>query len=426
VIGLPALKNPGRALASGLLLTAAAVTAAVAVPAASAAPLAPAAPASAAAPSGAVRAIAVDHPGTGTPPPGQVAFSAVGATPKGPNGRYEFIYTNIKPGSVIKDWVELFNRSAQSAAFGVYGVDATGTTLNGSLTYDSATQKPKDIGTWETFYGSTTQPNAVQASFVMGGGHGIIEPFTIKVPTTAPPGDHTGGVVVQVAVPTVNAKGERVTVYSRIALPVELRVVGPLHEGVQIQSISTSFNGTFNPFASGSATISYTVANTGNVRITGVPVVKADGIFGSDTVTAKLPQILPGDSVRVSTTVGGIYPAGPFTATVKVTPAWPKSAPLTSLPLPVVTDSASFFAVPWGLILLILALALLGFGTWRFLRWRARQRAAEMRAVATQARKDAERQMTAKAKSAATATAAASGAASATGDAAPDAPGEGE
>ncbi len=337
------------------------------------------------------RAIAVNAPANGSPPPGQIIFSAVGATPKGPNGRYEFVYNGIKPGTTIKDWVELFNRSTQTAAFEVYGVDATGTTLSNSLIFDQASQKPKDIGTWETFYASTTQANATQASFVMGSGNGIIEPFTIKVPSFATPGDHTGGLVVQVGVPTVDSKGHRITIYSRIALPIEVRVTGPLKEGVQVQSISTSFNDSVNPFGTGSATISYSVANTGNVRISGTQLVHASGIFGGSSVKPpKLPTILPGDSVRVTARTGGLYPAGPFTAKVTVTPSWPKSAPPVNLALPVVTDSASFFAFPWALIVLILLLAGLGYGTYRFLRWRVRQRAALMAAVAAAARADAE------------------------------------
>ncbi len=380
----------------------------------------------------------MDRPGAGSPP-GQITFSAVGATPKGANGRYLFVYNNVKPGTVIKDWVELFNKSPQSAAFQVYAVDATGTTLGGSLTFDQANQKPKDIGTWETFYASTTQPNAPQASFVMGGGNGIIEPFTITVPRTATPGDHTGGLITEVSVTTVNSKGQRVTVHSRIVLPIEIRVTGPLTAGVQIQSISTNFNNSVNPFGAGSASISYTVANVGNTRLRGNQVMQVSGLFGGKTIKPPhLPTILPGDSVRVTQAVGGLFPLGSFTTKVTVTPTWPPTAPTASLALKTVTSSASFFALPWALIVLILLLAGLGYGTYRFLRWRARERAADMAAVAAAARKDAERRLAGKAASAAApaaaSTAKASGTTSTTtatttttgGDAAPESQGASE
>jgi len=373
----------------------------------------------------------VSAPGTSNPP-GDVTWSAVGATPKGPNGRYEFSYNNIKPGSVIKDWVELFNRGTGSAAFSVYGADAVGTTLGNSITYDEVGVKPKDIGKWASFYNSPTQPNAEQASFVMPGGHGIIEPFFITVPTTATPGDHTGGLMVQVGVPRINAAGQHVTVYSRIALPLLLRVVGPLKTGLQIESVSTGFSVPLNPFGTGSATISYTVTNTGNLRLTGTQLVKVSGPFGSSTVKpVHLPTILPGDSIRISTAAPGLYPAGPMTATVTVTPNWPKSEIPASLTLTTVSANASLFAVPWMLLALIVLLAAIGYGTWWLLRWRARQHAADLAAVAEKTRKETERRVRAEAKTPAAATAAAAttasgsgGDAASSGDDAPKTPGD--
>jgi len=411
------------------LLGAIATVTAVAAPAASAAPLSPAAAGHA---EHAGHAAAQEHPGTGNPPGGNITWSIVGATPKGPDGRYEFAYNNIKPGTVIKDWVEIFNKSTRSAAFGLYGTDATGTSLNDNLVYLLPSQKPKDIGKWTTVFASNTQPSAAQASYVMPAGTGVIEPFLISVPLNATPGDHTGGLMFQVAVPRVSSNGSVVTTFSRIALPIELRVTGPLQSGLQVQSISTSFNDSVNPFGTGSATISYSVLNSGNVRMSGTQVLKVAGPFGiSSLVTPPhLPTILPGDSIRVTTTIGGLYPAGPLSAKVTVTPQWPPSTPRANLALTAVTGSASFFAVPWALIVLIILLAGLGYGTWRYLRWRVRNRAAEMAAVAAAARKDAQRQMSGNTASAAASTTKATGTTTTTtttsGDASPDSQGAAE
>ena len=413
---LSALKNRGRVLAGGLLL--AMVTTAVAFTAPSAA----AASLSSTAPARAGHSAAGEHPAAQNPP-GTISWSAVGATPKGPNGHYQFVYCNIKPGTVIKDWVELYNRGTAQAAFLTYGADATGTTLQSSLIYLQVSQKSKDLGTWVSFYASPTQPTAPQGSFVMPGGHGIIEPFTVTVPRNATPGDHTGGLMVQVSVPQKNAKGQQVIVYSRIALPILLRVIGPLHSGLQVQSISTGFSNSINPFGPSSAGISYSVTNTGNVRMSGTQLLKVTGAFGmSATVKPpQLPTILPGDSVRVSATVGGLYPAGPFTANVTVSPAWPRSTlSVPSLALTTAASSASFFAVPWALLGFIVLLAGASFGIWRFLQWRSRSRAADMAAVADQVRQETERRLLGSAK----ATAAAPSSASASGDA--TTPGQGE
>jgi hypothetical protein len=417
VIRLPAVKNRGRTLAAGLFLTTIAAAAAIAAPA-SAAPLAPAAPLKAAAGSSpattlssagalssaarsrAGHAIATRRP-AGSNPSGNLSFSVVGATPKGPDGRYVFAYTNVKPGSVIHDWVELYNGSSETGAFLLYGVDATGTTTKSSLIFDQATQKPKDLGSWMSFYASSTQPNTPQGSFVMGGRHGIIEPFTITVPLTATPGDHTGGLIAQVGHQATTKSGEGVTVYSRIVLPVEIRVTGPLTAGLQIQSVSTSFSTPLNPFATATASVSYTVANVGNTRLSGDQVLKVSGLLGSTIIKPDLPMILPGDSMRITQGVPGLYPFGPFTARITVTPTWPPSSPSASVKLVTVTSSASFFGVPWSPIVIIVLLAGLGYGTFRFLRWRVRTRAADMAAVAAAARQDAERRLSSKAASAA-------------------------
>src|SRR6202035_3543583 len=98
------------------------------------------------------------------------------------------------------------------------------------------------------------------------------------------------------------------------------------------------------------------------------------------------PTILPGDSIRVTQTVRRLYPLGPFTAKVTVTPTWPPSSPPANVKLTAVTSSASFFGLPWALIVLILLLAGLGYGTFRFLRWRVRERAADMAGVGAAAR----------------------------------------
>ena len=101
---------------------------------------------------------------------------------------------------------------------------------------------------------------------------------------------------------------------------------GALAAGIQVQSISTGFSDPLNPFGTGSAAVSYTLTNTGNVRQSATPGVNITGPFGQSATVhpAKLPVILPGDSVRVTASLSGLFPAGPMTAHVDVTPGWPK------------------------------------------------------------------------------------------------------
>jgi hypothetical protein len=268
------LPTPSRArgrILAGCLLAAVAVGALAAGPAASAAPTA----------------------GASGTPAGQVTWSVEPATSTGPDpNRIEFSYGVVRPGSTITDHVEIANRSSQSAAFSIYATDASGTTAAGALLLLGSNQKSTDIGSWCSFAGG-----AHQLSTIIPGKKAIIVAFTLTVPAQATPGDHTGAMVAAVGVTRKNGSDENVVENYRIAVPLELRVPGALRAGLQVQSISTGFSDPLNPFGTGSATISYTLTNTGNVRQSGTPTVKVTGPFGQSAIVhpAKLPVILPGD-----------------------------------------------------------------------------------------------------------------------------------
>ena len=376
------LQGRGRALiaASGLL-AAAAVGVATVGPAAMAAPLTGAAQSA-----GSRAAVTASAGGA---PTNKVTWSVLPATAKGADNRILFNYGIVAPGSTIKDYVEVVNRSAQPAAFSVYATDAIGTSLDNSLLLAKPGAKPVDIGAWTSFPGG-----AAQLSAVIPGDQGIIEPFTVKVPLQATPGDHTGAMTAQVTIQTHNAKGLAVSGVYRIAVPVEFRVSGALRSGMQVQSVSTGFSDPLNPFGTGSATISYTVVNTGNVKLTGTQAVTVSALFGHVTVKPPaLPTILPGDSIRITAHAAGLFPFGPMTAKVTVTPAWVPNTPPLSQIAAVASDSASLFAMPWSLLGLILLLVAIGAGAWYYRRWRRRLRKAELAAVAARARRDTEQRL---------------------------------
>jgi hypothetical protein len=324
-------------------------------------------------------------------PSGQVTWSVEPATSKGPDqNRLDFSYGVVKAGSTIQDHVEIVNRSSQSAAFSIYATDATGTSAQGGLLLLGSSQKSTDIGTWASFPGG-----AKQLSTIIPGKGAIVQAFTLHVPPQATPGDHTGAMVAAVGVTRKNANGEQIVENYRIAVPLELRVPGALHARIQVQSISTGFSDPINPFGTGSATISYTITNTGNVRQSAAPAVRITGPFGQAATVhpPKLPTILPGDSVRVSAKVPGLFPDGPMTAHVDATPGFPKGTIPLAQTAPEATGSASLFAFPWSLLGLILLLVAIGVGIWFFFRWRRRLRRAELAAVAARASRDTEQRL---------------------------------
>ena len=353
------LPTPSRArgrIWAGFLLVAAVIGAAATGPAAVAAPASPAT-------AGARTQLSASAAGT---PSDQVTWSVVPSTSTGPDpSRLDFSYGVVKAGSSIQDHVEIANRSSQSAAFSIYATDASGTSPSGSLLLLGSSQKSTDIGAWASFAGG-----ARQLSTIILGKQAIIVAFTLKVPAQATPGDHTGAMVAAVGVTHKNSTGENVVENYRVAVPLELRIPGALAAGLQVKSISTGFSDPLNPFGTGSATVSYTMTNIGNVRQSATPTVSVTGPFGQSATVhpAKLPVILPGDSVRVSASLGGLFPAGPMTAHVDVTPGFPKGTIPLAHNAADVTGSASLFAFPWSLLGLILLLAAIGVGIWFYFR----------------------------------------------------------
>jgi hypothetical protein len=352
-------------------------------------------------------AVAAPHAATTSPPqpgptgpaakPGQIIWSAAPASAQGLDHRSKFVYSDIAPGSVIHDYVAVVNRSLLSESFSIYATDATGTTPQNVLTWLKVGEKPKDLGRWETFQlGQQVTPDL---SVIIGGQKGILVPFTIKVPAFATPGDHVGAVMAQVGIPRQSSNNTSVIVYNRIAVPIELRVKGPYHSGLAVGSVSTSFGNSLNPFGAGSANVSYTITNTGNVRLTGTGQVMVTGPFGmkAQANAPHLPVILPGDSVRLTAVASGLYPAGPFSAHVSVTPAWARDEqPVAGLPLARSQASASLFAVPWSLLGLILLLSAIGGGLWYLLRWRRQEQVAEVSEAVARARREAEARVAAR------------------------------
>jgi hypothetical protein len=359
-----------RVLAGSLLL--AAIGTVAAVPAASASPLSPGLRAS------------------GRPGAGVVSWSVEPASATAPDSRTRFTYQNIKPGTVIFDHVAVFNRSSQAVAFSIYATDATGTSASGALTLLQTGQRPTAIGAWTTFPGHISE-----LSIIIPANKGIIEPFTITVPRRATPGDHIGGMIAAVGVPRRTPTGQMVTEYQRIAVPMELRVTGKLVAALAVKSVSIGFGNPVSPFGGGSAHVTYSVVNTGNVMLAGTQIVTVTGPFGAKSIirVPKLPVVLPGDSVQYAVSSGGLYPAGSVTAHVTVTPGWPADATPLPVALTSASASASLFAVPWALIVLIVVLAAGGYALLRLRRVRRRAHQAEIVAAADRARRETERRL---------------------------------
>jgi hypothetical protein len=330
------------------------------------------------------------------PPSGSISWSETPASATEPDTRTSYNYESVKPGTTITDHVAVLNRSNESVAFTVYATDALGTTASNTLVLMPPNQTPVDIGSWVSVDG-----HVGKLSVVIAAHEGVIEPFRISVPRDARPGDHTGAMFAAVTFTAKAKNGTMIAEQHRIGVPMYLRVTGPLSAGLAVEAVSVGAAGTLSPAGSAATTVTYTVHNTGDIRLAGSALVSVSGLFYSarSKGSKPLPTVLPGDSVRFTVAAGSMYPLGPITAHVRISPkAAPGAIPLAAA-LPAVTGSASLFAVPWALLVVIVLIAGLVVGLWQLLRWRRRRLGETLAAVADQARKETERLLRHSAKS---------------------------
>jgi hypothetical protein len=285
------------------------------------------------------------------------------ASATGVDGRPRFKWS-ASPGGTLQDHVAVLNIGTTPLILDLYARDAVNQP-DGSLGLQTKATKPTDAGSWITLeipHGASTVSVPARST--------VIVPVSLVVPRNASPGDHTGGIIVSLTAESTSTGKQVVApnLEQRVAVPVAIRISGPLQPKLSVQSLSASYGQTLNPVGGGHATITYKVVNTGNVNLGGHEAVAISGLFGS-TVHAKAPDVpvlLPGNSILESVPVHGVLPEFLMSARVTVTPL--AASGDVDPGLIATRGSKHFWAVPW-LLLGIIALLLLG---WRQLRRRKR------------------------------------------------------
>jgi hypothetical protein len=261
--------------------------------------------------------------------------------PKGPApGHNHFVY-DLSPGEQIVDYVGISNLGAEPVTFTVYATDAF-TAPDGGFGLLPAAQPPRGVGTWISL---------AKREYAVPAGKRMDIPFKVTVPAGAAPGDHAGGVIASVAVEETTSDGQRITVDRRVAARMYLRVHGPVNPAVEVTALDIKYGNPFVPFGGGDVTVTYRVANTGNVRVTGKARVQVKGVLGvraghSDVID--IPELLPDSEIRRTVTIPRVFPAGRLTAALAVNPET-----VDKEALPSATRAASVWAVPWLLVIVL-------------------------------------------------------------------------
>ncbi|MFE2844483.1 WxL protein peptidoglycan domain-containing protein [Streptomyces scopuliridis] len=281
--------------------------------------------------------------------------------------RSSYSYT-VNPGGQVKDAMVVANRSKSPLELTVYAADGF-TTGTGQLDLLTRGKKSVGIGAWA---------HAGRDSVVIKPGKSAEVPFTVSVPGNATPGDYVGGILTSLKQAD---EAEGINVDRRLGIRVKLRVSGELKPKLAIEDLHVDYAGSFNPFAKGDATVTYTFHNTGNALLSARQTVSVSGPFGwlraeAGDIAAP-PELLPGESWKMKVPVHDVAPGVSLAATATLTPLLTDASGSTTSLKPVET-TAHGWAVPWTLLLLIVVLLAAVVGAFILTRRiRARRKARE-------------------------------------------------
>jgi hypothetical protein len=256
------------------------------------------------------------------------------------SGRQNYGYA-LNPGGRLEDGLVVVNHGTAPLHLAVYAADAF-TAEGGGLDLVGKDAKSTAVGAWVR----TDRPDVT-----VGPGESVEVPFTVTLPDNAAPGEYMGGIVTS---PTQAGDGNR-----RLGIRIRLRVGGRLRPSLTVDDLRVSYSGTPNPFGTGDATVTYTIHNTGNAVLAARQEVSMSGPFGWSGVRAgqiaDSPQLLPGDTWKVSVLVHGVAPALRSTGKVALVPLL-TDASNSVAPLAVVETTTDAWTIPWVLLLCLAVL----------------------------------------------------------------------
>lgn len=213
------------------------------------------------------------------------------------------------PGARVEDELTVFNRSAQDVTFDLLASDGF-IGDDGAFDVLQSGVASIDVGTWIEIQATVDVPAHSEVAI----------PFAIEIPQNAAPGDHPGGIVASVS----QSGGGQVGLNTRVGARVHLRVSGDFTPTLLVSDLRVDPEISWNPFAPGDTTLTYTIRNDGNLRLGSVQIIGMNGLFGLPTgAVAERPEqreLLPGAEIEVSTRVHSTWPLGWMFADVTAEP----------------------------------------------------------------------------------------------------------
>lgn len=281
--------------------------------------------------------LAVGAPAAAAPEPA-VTWSVSPADADGPDGT-AWIEQEADPGQAIQEHLAVRNLGEIPATFRLSAADGYFTEA-GRFTMLQAGETSVAAGTWIDL------PAEVS---VEAGGTAVI-PFTVTVPENATPGDHAAGVAASVVSEGTTAEGARVGVESRVGIRVITRVSGELAPSLALSGLAADYTTSWNPFAPGRMSVSYTAENTGNVQL-----AVRDRVGGAETERG---DMLPGDRRDLVADAYAQWPLGPVEVEVVLDGEIGGADDAGAGPAP---ERATIvvWAVPWPQLMLLVGILLI-------------------------------------------------------------------
>ncbi|WP_405613632.1 WxL protein peptidoglycan domain-containing protein [Streptomyces sp. NBC_00076] len=253
-----------------------------------------------------------------------------------------YFYLSADPGTRLRDKVVVANKTARPLTFRLYAADAYNTARDGGFAVRTQKEKQRGVGAW-------AKPARTRVTVPAHGK--VTVPFTLRVPADAEPGDHPGAVVALDERVDQGDGSVALGVQRAVGARVYLRVGGPVLPAIAVENVRVTHDQPLVPgLGDSTATISYTLHNTGNVTLDPKVELRARGLFGRTLLArdlARIPaELLPGQRVRLSEPWRGAPQLdwGDVTLTASAQDTRESA-------------SASFFALPW-LVAALLAVVL--------------------------------------------------------------------
>ncbi|NUO43440.1 MAG: DUF916 domain-containing protein, partial [Streptomyces sp.] len=286
-------------------------------------------------------------------------WSVVPAGANGPDGR-SVIDLELAGGQQVVEHVAVINRSTQPVDFAIDANDGY-LTSKGYFDMRPSDARPADGGAWLEVPGKVT----------VAAGATAVVPVKVSIPQNATPGDHPAGVTA-----SLETISNQVRVQNRVGVRLNIRVTGDYVARLAVTGVRAEYTGSWNPFASGSVEVTYTVVNAGNVRLVTDNRIQTSTFVGEnswrDTSAAKTRELMPGGSRTFVARVPGAWPLGPVGTTITAIPS-PAGKPLPGVRAAQVAIDTTVWALPWPQLALLVLLALVYPAIRVFAAWRRRR-----------------------------------------------------